>query len=174
MTMRVDLTVVQAEPLRPEAFTPYGTVIQYSGEPRRQYVPEAFERIEDVASPTLWLRRANRRAELPVTVTNLERHPYSAQTFLPVKDVSHLVVVAGSRADGTPDLDTLRAFIATGGQGVSYRRNVWHHGLTVLDGTADFIVVMSLTGRGDDDVFLDLAQPVEVRAPAGQPGGSHG
>ena len=65
--------------------------------------------------------------------------------------------------DDAPDLATLKVFVATHGQGVSYRRNVWHHGLTILDDAADFIVVMSLTEAGDDDVFIDLEHPIEIR-----------
>jgi ureidoglycolate lyase len=159
-------TVVDAVPLRGELFEPYGTVIEYKGESKRRYVPEAFERVVGETEPTLWLRRITQKAQLPLTIEFLERHPHSAQTFLPIKDVSHLVVVCRDNGEGDPDLSTVRAFVAAAGQGVSYRRNVWHHALTVLEGDAEFVVVMSLTERGDDDVFVNLDRPVEVRAPA--------
>ena len=48
-----------------------------------------------------------------------------------------------------------RAFIADRGQGVIYRRNVWHAGLRVLAAPAEFVVVMALSDK-DDDVLLDL------------------
>jgi ureidoglycolate lyase len=156
-------TVVHAEPLRSDAFAPYGRVVEYGDDSRRLYVPEAFERIDGLTTPTLWLRSVRRKKELPLIITRLERHPYSAQTFLPTGNFSHLIVVCEASEDDAPDLATLKVFVATEGQGVSYRRNVWHHGFTLLDDSADFIVVMSLTENGDDDVFIDLQHPIEVR-----------
>lgn len=36
-------------------------------------------------------------------------------------------------ADGKPDLSTLRAFLATNAQGISYHPNIWHHPIIALD-----------------------------------------
>ncbi len=153
---------IQVELLSASAFQPYGRVIEHEDAPGRHYVPEVFERACDLTSPAMWVRRVRRRRDLPMLITHLERHPYSAQTFLPTRPFLHLVVVCLALPDGKPDRASLRVFVAGPGQGVCYRRNVWHHGLTVLDDVADFIVIMNLTGKGDDDVFLDLDEPVEI------------
>ncbi len=75
------------------------------------------------------------------------------------------MVVCQSAPDGSPDVSTLRALIADEGQAVTYRRDVWHHGLTVLDTRSRFAVVTTLTGEADDDTFFELGEPVRVRIP---------
>jgi ureidoglycolate lyase len=119
----------------------------------------------------MWVSRVDAPARLPLTIRTLERHRFAAQTFIPLASVRYLVVVAPNRtADGAPDLDRLRAFIAGPGQGVCYRRGTWHHGLTVLDRPGDFVVMMGLRGlrQGeDDDEFLDLpGTGIEIASPS--------
>jgi ureidoglycolate lyase len=167
MTSTQDRIIAQAVPLESDAFAPYGTIIQCQDTADRQYHPEAFEYEHGVANPTMWLRRLTNKTELPLTISSLERHPFSAQAFIPLKNFSNLVVVCDATSDGLPDLETLHAFIAGHGQGVCYRRNVWHHGFTILDDAAEVITVMSQTGRGDDDVFVSLPRVVEIHATQG-------
>ncbi|KAI1416188.1 hypothetical protein F5Y13DRAFT_128697 [Hypoxylon sp. FL1857] len=95
----------------------------------------------------------------------LERHPYTAQTFIPLGASSkshYLVIVAPSLPPteaagdlpvptgkdlpgrGLPDLSGLRAFVATGSQAVTYGAGTWHAPMAALGdaGTAiDFVVV---------------------------------
>ncbi|MDX6751160.1 ureidoglycolate lyase [Geminicoccaceae bacterium 1502E] len=156
---------LQPVPLTREAFAPFGAVVEHAGEGRRHHVTEAFERSPEAASPSLWISRLATASRFPVTARILERHPYSAQTFIPLSPLRSLIVVCHPDPRGAPDLSTLQAFLAGPGQGVSYARNVWHHCLTVFDAPAQFAVIMSLTGRGDDDIFLDLEQPVVIEAP---------
>lgn len=81
----------------------------------------------------------------PVAVENgrvklsvLERHPYTNQAFVPMggggfegdeairePGTRYLVVVALNGVDDGPDLGTVRAFVASGGQGVVYETGVW-------------------------------------------------
>jgi ureidoglycolate lyase len=148
-------------------FAPFGTVVEHRSEGVRHYVHEAFEHspcANDV-KPTLWLTRPAKVSTFPVILDRLERHPHSAQTFIPLSPLRYLVVVCRSKADGSPDLETIEAFLASGGQGVTYARNVWHHGLTVFDPGAEFAVVMSLANQGDDDVFLEMEPHVVIDAP---------
>ncbi|KAI1355230.1 ureidoglycolate hydrolase [Xylaria sp. FL0043] len=98
-------------------------------------------------------------------VAVLERHPFTSQTFIPLTaDMTrrYLVIVAptlGSSGDnstlpapegtglpgrGLPDLRRLRAFVATGEQGVTYAAGTWHAPMVALgppDSTIDFVVV---------------------------------
>jgi allantoicase len=69
----------------------------------------------------------------------LERHPYTNQAFIPMSGdprgksedalehhgSAYLVVVALNGQDDKPDLSTMRAFIANGGQGVVYSTGIW-------------------------------------------------
>ena len=149
-----------AEPLTAEAFASFGMVLENRGPDRRAYCAVAFE-AEAPAQPCLWVNRDTPRVSLPLLVTRLERHPWSAQSFVPLGAGRYLIIVAHAIAAGAPDPLTMRAFVAAG-QGVCYRRNIWHHGMAVLDEDASFVVMMATMGHADDDVFLDLADPVRI------------
>ena len=69
----------------------------------------------------------------------VERHPLGSQAFIPLQDHSWLIVVAPP--GDAVDVTSLRAFRATGRQGVNYRAGVWHHPLLVLRPDHDFLVV---------------------------------
>ncbi len=96
-----------------------------------------------------------------MTIRELERHPRSAQTFLPLDGAPYLVVVAPDAPDGGPDPTRMAAFVASAHQGVLYRRNVWHHGLSVFRAGAQFAVLQVLAGEGDDE-FRELPALVRV------------
>ncbi|GAA6024809.1 hypothetical protein JCM11491_005615 [Sporobolomyces phaffii] len=91
----------------------------------------------------------------------LERHEYSSQTFVPMngargrtddKDEGYLVLVALPGQDGSPDLATLRAFVASSSQGITYHANVWHHPLIALgEEPMDFSCVVWETGVAELD-----------------------
>jgi len=161
------ILTLRPRPLEQAAFAPFGTVVEHRSPGTRHYVHEAFDHSPSStdAKPFLWLTRPAKVSTFPLVLERLERHPHSAQTSIPLSPLRYLVVVCHPKADGSPDLMTLEAFVASGGQGVTYARNVWHHGLTVLDPGAEFAVVMSLANQGDDDVFLDLERHVVVDAP---------
>lgn len=85
----------------------------------------------------------------------LERHPFTTQTFIPMglaaadTSTKYLVIVAPTLGPseafpdrGPPDLDKLRAFIAHGGQAVTYGPGTWHAPMVVVGKTSvDFVVV---------------------------------
>ena len=74
----------------------------------------------------------------PVEIEMMERHPLGSQIFFPLQNRPWLIVVA-SDDSGKPGVP--RAFMASGEQGVSYRRNVWHYPLLCLESASDFLVV---------------------------------
>lgn len=68
----------------------------------------------------------------------LERHPYTNQAFIPMggspiaapdsiadPGTRYLVIVALNDDDGMPNLKTMRAFIASAGQGIVYSTGTW-------------------------------------------------
>ncbi|KAI1331794.1 ureidoglycolate hydrolase [Xylariaceae sp. FL0255] len=122
-----------------------------------------------------------------IAIKVLERHPFTTQTFIPLTaDVSkrYLVVVAPSLSPspadaglpvpladeeslpgrGLPDLNNIRAFIATGEQAVTYGPGTWHApmiALGPLDSTVDFVVVQFA-----NDVPVEDCQEVALESPA--------
>ena len=99
---------------------------------------------------------------LPMRATVLERHPYSSQTFIPIRVSRYLVTVAPDKPDGSPDLDRARCFLADGSQGITYSRGIWHHAMTVLDETAEMAVLMWCDGSGEDEELRELDVPIEI------------
>ncbi|OAX35820.1 ureidoglycolate hydrolase-like protein [Rhizopogon vinicolor AM-OR11-026] len=100
----------------------------------------------------------------------LERHLYTNQAFIPMggggiqgdevlkEPNAYLVVVAHNGADDKPDLSTLRAFVASAGQGIMYNTAIWHQPMTVLHKPMDFTCVETQIGNGDkaDCEILEL------------------
>jgi ureidoglycolate lyase len=64
-----------------------------------------------------------------------------------------LIVVCPHAPGGGPDVARAVAFLAAPDQGITYRMNVWHHGLTVLDRPARFAVLMWRNGTASDEEF---------------------
>ena len=76
----------------------------------------------------------------------VERHPLGSQAFIPLSAQPFLVVVA-SDLDDRPQQPL--AFLTTPGQGVNYRRGIWHGVLTPLGQDADFVIV-DRAGEGNN------------------------
>lgn len=152
------------EPLRVAAFEPFGKVLAGSGEPGRTRFNDFLENARADARVDLSIATLEPTG-LPMLARILERHPYSSQTFVPLKAARYLVIVAPDRDDGGPDLERARCFLAAGSQGITYRRGVWHHGMTVLDDTAEMAILMWCDGGSGDEEFRDLDAPFEVALP---------
>jgi len=135
------------EPLTRAAFAPFGEVLEMAGASPRMINEGTTERYHalaqvDVGSESgkaiVSLFRASRRP-LPILIGMLERHPLGSQAFYPLQPDDWLVVVGEGKA--RPEPGRIRCFRATGGQGVNYARNVWHHPVLILAPRQDFIVV---------------------------------
>jgi ureidoglycolate lyase len=101
---------------------------------------------------------------LPTRLDQVERHPHSAQAFVPMDVSRYLVTVAPKDADGQPDAARVLCFLMPGSMGVIYRRDVWHAGITVLDRPGAFAVLM-WRGAADDDVLAQIT-PRHITLPA--------
>jgi ureidoglycolate lyase len=155
---------IEPQPLTREAFAPFGDVIDVPQEPGRQYYEEALGNLRPDARPSLSLSLKAETPERPLRAELLERHEFSSQTFVPIDVARWLIVVAPHVSSGGPDLSAVRAFIATGKQGVTYKPNTWHHGLTVLDRPGRFAVFMWRDGSKGDEEFVPVA-PFTIRIP---------
>ena len=156
--------ILEAVPLTAEAFAPFGDVIETVGHTPRLINEGTAERFDDLAPvdvlanggrPLISIFKATAR-RLPFEVKGLERHPLSSQAFYPLDGLPFLVVVA--EPGNSPWATRIRVFRASGNQGVSYRRNTWHHGLLALGQTCRFLVI----DRGGpeencDEVVVDPA-----------------
>jgi ureidoglycolate lyase len=155
-----------AEPLTAAAFAPFGDVIQIAGHTPRIINEGTCERFDDLAPvdvlgnggwPLISIFKASPRP-LPFEVRVLERHPLSSQAFYPLDGMPFLVVVAEDSDASAPWSRRIRAFRAAGNQGVSYRRNTWHHALLAIGQTSHFLVVdRGGPGENCDEVMVDPA-----------------
>lgn len=139
--------ILNTEPLSRESFAPFGDVIETTGAQHFAINQGTTERFHDLArvdvmieggTPLISIFRSQPRPQ-PITLEVMERHPLGSQAFYPLQDRDWLLVV--SSFDDPCDPAGLRAFRATGTQGVNYARNVWHHPLLVLEPDSDFLIV---------------------------------
>jgi len=95
-----------------------------------------------------------------VTITALERHPHSTQSFLPIRVGRWIVLAAPTPPDGSPDVANIRAVLAGPEDAICIGRNVWHAGLTVLDRPAEVAMMMWRADAGDDGILYELKTPI--------------
>ncbi|EIW63327.1 allantoicase [Trametes versicolor FP-101664 SS1] len=187
--------LIPALPLTPEAFAPFGQVVQAYADvnavpdPRNTRVTGAnqgtatkFHKLAPLVSS--YPEGSGATAGLSVyrckpvdvqpggewEVKVLERHPCTNQAFIPMggglglgdaleePGSTYLVIVAQNGADDKPELSTMRAFVASAGQGIVYDTGIWHHPMAVLHKTMDFTCVETQIGNGDklDCEVVDL------------------
>lgn len=152
------------QPLTREAFAPFGQVLAAEGAEHFTINGGNTERFHDLASlepgtggrVIVSIFRGQPRP-LPFAVTMMERHPLASQAFMPLDGRPYLVVVALPGA--APQAGELRAFLATGHQGVNYAPGVWHHPLLALGQVSDFLV-LDRAGPGPNCDEVALEAPV--------------
>jgi len=148
---------LKAEPLTAAAFAPFGDVLVAPSQPGRSYFDGLLENGRADARPSLSIVNAVPAGHLPLEVTLLERHEFSSQSFVPMHGGRWLVIVCPRAANGDPDVAQAKAFIAQPGQGLTYRCNVWHHSLIVLDEPANYAIFMWRDGTEADEEFRQVA-----------------
>lgn len=145
------------EPLDAAAFAPFGEVLTPPADGGRCYFEQALANHRAQAWPSLSLARVETPGRLPLEAVQMERHPLSSQSFVPLGPVAFLAVVAPHGPDGRPDTARARAFLARNGQGVTYAADIWHLPLTVIGETpAGFAVWMWRDRTADDEEFVDV------------------
>ena len=152
-------------------FAEYGDVIETDGARHFAINAGRATRFDDLASvdtaeasglPAISIFRSV-PVPHPVVLSVMERHPWASQAIIPMNGAACLIVVAPA---GPFDATRIRAFLASSGQGVNYRRGVWHHPLLALHQTGDFLVV-DRKGEGEncDVVDLDPTMRITVMLP---------
>lgn len=149
-----------------EAFAPFGEVVAHRGEASRRYLEHAHAHRPPADRLRFWTSRIAPTATRPIAYPKLERHPFTAQSFIPLRVRRFVVVVAPDAPDGAPDLGRARAFVLSAGTGIAYRPAVWHGPMTVLDDDGEFAAAMWSAGGPDrDDEWFDLPAPLAVAVP---------
>ncbi len=135
---------IRTEPLTAAAFAPFGEVLEAAGPPDKLINAGLCGRYHDRARLDFGDGRAGisifdaKPRSLPHELDLVERHPEGSQAFIPMTHTPFLVIVAEDEG-GRPGPP--RAFLTAPGQGVNYRRNVWHSVLTPLAAPGLFAVV---------------------------------
>ncbi|QRV94187.1 allantoicase [Ceratobasidium sp. AG-Ba] len=203
LSLSLDTPTIPALPITPEAFAPYGSVIQAWADtdavPRGTRVTSANQGtahkfhnlalVENSYPPNAHARTGLSvfRATPPIrdgekampgtlwSVKLLERHVCTTQAFVPMATGggvrmtgfeeplgsggrAYLVIVALNGADDKPDLSTLRAFVASTAQGISYNTGVWHHPMISLETTIDFCCVETQIGTPDNKLDCEIVE----------------
>lgn len=166
---------IHAHPLTQAQYRNYGDVISTRddvkptsanmGTAQRYNFLAALENLRpDTAKANLCLFRSNPQLSAQSTsfeITLLERHRYSAQAFIPMQGAERFLVIVCLGED-RPDLSTLRAFLASGAQGITYKPGVWHHPLIAMDRQTDFACFVWEDGSVEDSDVVKLAASVTV------------
>lgn len=135
---------IVAAPLTPDAFAPFGDVLDASGAPDKMINAGLCGRYHDRARLDFSDGRAGvslfdavPRA-LPYEFDLVERHPDGSQCFVPMTGHPFLVIVAPDDGDrpGAP-----LAFLTAPGQAVNFHRGTWHGVLTPLRAPGLFAVI---------------------------------
>lgn len=161
---------IAAEPADVAAFAPYGTLLAIDAagdagravnQGRARRLPGLRDLAHDAAArrPVLDLYRVE-PSTLPFPLVCFERHPLTAQAFVPLQAARLLVAVAPDDG-GRPDIGRARAFIVDRAI-VHYRAGAWHAPLVALDAPARLAMLMWETGdaRDCEEFFPD--EPVTV------------
>jgi ureidoglycolate lyase len=160
-------------PLTAQAFARYGEVLDASGDTAFLANNGAVQVHRDVAAIDVGAQDGRvcvsvvrtRACALPLRIEVMERHPLGSQAIAPLGGVGLLIVVVAPV--GRLDPAAVEAFQASVGQGVNYRRNVWHHPLIALHRVSDFMVI-DRAGEGENLMIEALAEPLEIVSLAGQ------
>jgi len=161
---RIDLKL---EPLTPEAFAPYGDVIEVSesnqvipinyGNTQRHHNLAKVDVSDENGEAIISIFRSA-PVQLPFHIKVVERHPLGSQAFMPLSGNPYLVVVS---AAGEFDANALRAFIAQHHQGVNYHKGTWHHYCLGLNISNDFLVV-DRGGQGANCDEVTLPEDLQI------------
>lgn len=138
--------IIHAEPLTPEAFQPFGHVIQTAGQAPVLINEGNTEKFADLAKLVageggrmgVHVYRSQPVSH-PVTVRMMERHPLGSQAFIPLHQRPFPVLVAPGSAK--PDMTAARLFLSDGFQGINIGPGIWHHYQMSLGQVSDYLVI---------------------------------
>lgn len=158
---------LKVQPLTPEAFAPFGDVIDTrtadyfpinAGRTRRYHDLAKVETLGENARALINIF-VSQPIEMPLVLDFLECHPLGSQAFMPLHEERFVVVVAPKGE--TIDSQDVRAFVTDGHQGVNYHAGTWHAIQSVLEREGRFLVV-DRGGEGNNCLEYPLAIKVVI------------
>lgn len=152
---------IKPTPLDAEAFKPFGEVLEDGANDRRPSPDAVLGDDRASATPRITVDRVPAVA-LPLDIAGMERHRHGSQTFVPMDVERYLIVVAPPTTGDVPDPSTIRAFVGSKGQGITYRAGVWHVGMAALDREALFAVLTWKENGPRDTQLASLPRPVGI------------
>lgn len=150
------MKTIIAKPLTAQDFAPFGDVLDMPKVPSRVYFQEALGNLRPHACASISTTFKEPSPAMPFQVNVLERHAFSSQSFMPAEVSVWMLVVAPHDAQGQPDLERVQAFLANDTQGITYKPDVWHHGLTVFETPGKFNIFMWRDNTSDDEEFVTV------------------
>jgi ureidoglycolate lyase len=143
---------VNAEPLTPEAFAPYGQVIG------RDVVTVQAREGEEL---TLDVIHYDRR---PFVIDHLNRHHHATQALVPLAGRPACIVVGARELtfDTEADVEQLRAFVLDGSRGLNLAIGTWHEGPWPLLEDVDLVNVQGRNVLANDNEVAYLARDLGV------------
>lgn len=155
---------LEARPLTPEAFAPFGEVVDTrvsdyfhinAGRTRRYHDLARVETLGEEARALISIF-VSQPISVPLDLSFLERHPQGSQAFVPMHEERFIIVVAPPGEQIDPE--SVQAFVTDGRQGVNYRAGTWHAIQSVLECEGEFLVV----DRGGEGNNCD-EHPIDIR-----------
>jgi ureidoglycolate hydrolase len=158
MTATADRTqvTVKVQPLTPEAFAPYGRVVQTDRQPLQMQEGQFTARYMTV-------RR------VPEVVDHVNMHTDHSQMFVPLRGDRLVVIVAPPEQKAESfDPNSIAAFLTDGTQTFIFHPGTWHIEPRAADkDTCDVINVQTDVFR-DHTTLIPLSPQVRIAMPAGR------
>ena len=147
------------EPLTKLAFAPFGEVVEMDGGEPITINQNFAQRFNNLARIDVELEGGSVNISLaaaiprprPIAIKLMERHPLGSQIFYPLQDEPWLVLVCADPSN----IETYRAFMANGQQGINYKRNAWHHPLLVLNQSRFIVIDRQGPGNNLEELWLE-------------------
>lgn len=109
------------------------------------------------------LREPRRRRSLLDVFAKARPSPFTNEASPPIPDATQDPSQQNRKGPGLPDLNSIKAFVATGNQAVTYGAGTWHAPMVVIgEGSVDFVVLQYANAVGQED-----CQEVELHATEG-------
>ncbi len=155
------MATIALEPITAEAFAPFGQLLSLGHDQPRLELMKELHNGRDGAKPRLSVVEIA-PAEFPLVATEMERHRFSSQAFIPCHCESYMVMVAKHGDDDLPDIATLRAFRVPAHQGINYHADTWHYPITACGQPARFVVLTFIDGTQTDEQFVALGEAITI------------
>jgi ureidoglycolate lyase len=156
---------VRAQPLTPQAFAPFGEIIDPQDRP-----PDIETTINRYWDGVTRLECRSRAIQVgfvtayqrPLRADWMERHLEATQAFIPLEGRPSVFVLSPPAPGPRPDLTKVAAFLLDGRRGVNLHVGTWHHLIFPLVPEASYVMILREASRIDDMHVVDLRRDLET------------